>query len=688
MAEEEAKKEATGGFLGVDPTGKTPEEIELEWFENHYQGDVPQLTARAIIMGMFLGGFMSLSNLYIGLKTGWGLGVAITACILSFSLGSILSKLGILKSNLTIMENNCMQATASSSGYSTGGSIVSAISALLMLQGHHMNFSVLFFWTIFLAMLGVVMTIPMKRQMINVEQLRFPSGVAGAETLRSLYAKGEEATKKARSLLYAALFGMGTSFIRDNEFSWYPAFLRLPGYFKIPERIKLAGHTFHEWTISWEMSAIMIAAGALIGIRTGWSMLVGAIANFGILAPIMYTRGDIVTNAKGLLGYRQIVDWSLWTGAAIMVTSGLLTFAFSWRTIGRAFSGLLNIFGGKPGVGDPRLEAMEEVEIPGTWFLIGMLIAGTGCVFLEIVAFSINWWMGILSVLMTFFLAIVACRATGETDITPIGAMGKITQLMYGILAPASRIPGGAPVAAQINLMTASVTAGAASSSADLLTVLKTGYLLGANPRKQFIAQFLGIFAGALVIVPAFYLLVPTADVLGSDKFPAPAAQVWKGVAELLSQGLNVLSTSKRWGLVVGGLIGILLAIMDKILPSKYRKFNPSAMGIGLAFVIPFWNTLSMFLGAFIVWILSKATPKWSDDYVIPIASGVIAGESLMGVFLNLSMLNFTDIWGSFKTSLGLSGHAAPAISPTTVTTLPSLPMPDIVPAITPTPMP
>ncbi|NLH49308.1 MAG: OPT family oligopeptide transporter [Myxococcales bacterium] len=679
MAQEEARKEATGDFVGIDPTGKNPEEIELEWFENHYKGDVPQLTVRAVIMGMFLGGFMSLSNLYIGLKTGWGLGVAITACILSYSLGALLQKLRVLRGNLSIMENNCMQATASSAGYSTGGTMVSAIAALLMIEGHHLNFWVLFFWTIFLAMLGVVMTIPMKRQMINVEQLKFPSGVAGAETLRSLYAEGEAAKKKARSLFYAMFAGMGVAFVRDNGFSWYPEALRLPSYFQfMNDKIKILGHTLHEWTLDWENSAIMIAAGALIGIRTAWSMMLGGIVNFGLLAPWMYANGSIVTNAKGLLGYRQIVDWSLWIGASLMVTSGLLTFAFSWRTIGRAFSGLKDIFGGPKGPVNPRIEAMDKVEIPGTWFVIGMLVAGLGCVSLEIVAFSINWWMGILSVVLTFFLAIVACRATGETDITPIGAMGKITQLMYGILAPASGVPGGAAAAMKINLMTAGVTAGAAGSSADLLTVLKTGYLLGANPRKQFIAQFLGIFAGALVIVPAFYLLVPTADILGGDKFPAPAAQVWKGVAELLSQGLAVLSTTKRWGLVIGGFIGIILAILDKVVPAKYRKYYPSAMGLGLAFVIPFWNTFSMFVGAFIVWILEKKSPKWAEAYVIPIASGVIAGESLMGVGLNLATINPNEILTAIK------GGAAATPQPAAI-----LPTPDVTAILpTPTPMP
>jgi uncharacterized oligopeptide transporter (OPT) family protein len=150
---------------------------------------------------------MSLSNLYVGLKTGWGLGVAITACVLSFTMGSALRSIGLLQSNLSILENNCMQSTASSAGYSTGSTMVSAISALLLIQGHHLPFWTLMLWTISLAFLGVFLAIPMKRQMINVEQLAFPSGLAAAETLRSLYAKGETAATKAKSLGLAAVLG-------------------------------------------------------------------------------------------------------------------------------------------------------------------------------------------------------------------------------------------------------------------------------------------------------------------------------------------------------------------------------------------------------------------------------------------------------------------------------------------------
>jgi OPT family oligopeptide transporter len=612
-------------FLGIDPAGKSPDEIELEWFEHHYHGDIPQLTIRAVLTGAVLGGVMSLSNLYVGLKTGWGLGVAITACILSFSIGAALTRIGLFRTNLSILENNCMQSTASSAGYSTGSAMVGGIAALLMIRGEHLQFWTLLLWTVFLAMLGVFVAIPMKRQMINVEQLKFPSGLAAAQTLRSLYAAEGEATKQSRSLGIAGLLGAIVTFARANTFAWYPGWLRIPEMLQFPGTI--LGQKLAQWTIQWEMSLIMVGAGAIIGIRVAWSMFLGGLFNYAYLSPMIYGKGIIKH-----LGYQGIVSWSLWGGTAIMLASGLLSFGLQWRTTGRALSGMARmLIPREEKMHDGKLAAMNKIEVPGSWFLVGIAAAAVGVVCIQVISFSIHWWMGIFSVLMTFFLAIVACRATGETDITPIGAMGKITQLFYGVIAPAN---------ITTNLMTACVTAGAAASSADLLTDLKSGYLLGASPRKQFIAQFLGIFVGAIVIVPAFYLIVPTADVLGGDKFPAPAAQVWRGVAELLALGLSSLDITARWALVAGGLIGILIPLLERLLPVKARPFVPSAMGLGLAFVIPFWNTLSIFIGALIAWVMTKQARDLASTYIIPVASGLIAGESLVGVMIALlSML-------------------------------------------------
>src|SRR5438094_9639068 len=193
------------GFKG------TPEEIERQWYEQVYRGrgdSMRQLTWRAVLMGSLLGGLLSLTNLYIGLKAGWGFGVAITACILSYAIWTALYRAGVARTPMTILENNCMQSTASSAGSSPGGTLISAFAAWMLINGTAMPLGEMLAWVFLLSVLGVTMAIPMKRQMINVEQLRFPSGIAAAETLRALHSVGAQGLRSARALGGAGLLAL------------------------------------------------------------------------------------------------------------------------------------------------------------------------------------------------------------------------------------------------------------------------------------------------------------------------------------------------------------------------------------------------------------------------------------------------------------------------------------------------
>jgi uncharacterized oligopeptide transporter (OPT) family protein len=232
--------------------------------------------------------------------------------------------------------------------------------------------------------------------------------------------------------------------------------------------------------------------------------------------------------------------------------------------------------------------------------------------------------MGAIAVLLTFFLAAVAARAGAEIGINPIGALGKVTQLTYGALAP-----GNIPA----NLMTAGVTAGASASCSDTIGNLKVGHMVGAHPRKQFIAQLFGVLAGAFLAVPAYFILVPDANALGGDKFPAPSALVWMGVARVLSQGLGTLPRSAVLAMGIAFVLGVAIVVVDKIYP-KAKPYTPSPAALGIALTIPAYTSFAMFLGALVVFFLERRAPRWNDMYTIPIASGCIAGESIMGVVL------------------------------------------------------
>jgi hypothetical protein len=213
----------------------------------------------------------------------------------------------------------------------------------------------------------------------------------------------------------------------------------------------------------------------------------------------------------------------LWPGVTLVVVSGLLSFGLKWRT---ALSALRSIGGMTRGA---SRGGMAEVEVPSRWFLWGMLVCTALIVFFGWNFFGIAPWMGLLAVALSVLLSIVACRATGETSVTPTGPLGKIAQFMFGGIAQGS---------IQTNLMASSITAGAAMHSADLLTDLKGGYMLGSRPKYQFIAQFFGLVAGAIFCIPV-YKMVATPARLGTVDCPAPAAMTWKAVAELLKNGVG-----------------------------------------------------------------------------------------------------------------------------------------------------
>lgn len=886
------------GFKG------TPEEIERQWYEQCYKGrgdSMLQLTWRAVLMGSVLGSVLSLTNLYIGLKAGWAFGVAITACILSYAIWTFFLRIGIARTPMTILENNCMQSTASSAGYSTGGTLISAFAAFMMINNTTLPMPLMFAWVFFLAVLGVTMAIPMKRQMINIEQLRFPTGVAAAETLRALHSQGGQGMRSAQALGIAGLLAAISKFLTDGlvliSKSLEP--FQLSTWFA-KASTAVFGQAWVNRTVMFHWEPMFLAAGAITGVRVCASMMLGAVLCWMVFVPIglerreimlsvtetlvapvgdvdfhstprmkkqlaynpqfgsikwtgpmlpedrdalfalspepwyqntierLYVRsqyraseplaappaelpttgpaasavvynaesralempqlvspelvnqlklaihdpalhaavdslaarsilpsfellhasaeleamptdatipealadrlthdaesgrlfwrgpisdadvehlravssdasfaaavdglvasaanrtlsfpipaaaasavrfdasvgalralGPISTEAANALreaatddpaakrsidalvaaggakrareNYPDLVAYTLWGGTACMVTSGLLAFLLQWRTALRAFAGFFALFRS-----DRKTQSeLDAIEAPMAWFAWGQIVSLLAISWLAHHSFGMPYWQSVLAVFMTFALALVACRVTGETDTTPIGAMGKIMQLTFGAIHPA-RFAGDV-AAMNTNLMAANITAGAAGSSADLLTDLKSGYLLGANPRRQFLAQFAGIFAGTIVTVLAFSVLIPNASVLGTDQFPAPAAQTWKGVAEALSQGIGALEPLKAWSIVWGGVAGIVLTILPMMLPARAGAWIPSAAGVGLAWVFHWFYALLFFVGSLIGWGIEKRWPIKAKEFLFPIAAGVIAGESLMGVGL------------------------------------------------------
>jgi putative OPT family oligopeptide transporter len=626
---------------------------EAEWYATVYQGDkVPQLTWRAVLTGGLLGMAMAASNLYTTLKIGWAFGVAITACVLSFVIWNVLQRLtGGRMKPLSILENNCMQSTASAAGVSTGATIGTAFGALLLLEGVHQPWWAVAIFTLLTGAMGVFLAVPMKRQMINQERLAFPSGTAAAVTLKSLYSKGAEAVRQAHVLVWGLVVGAGIGVLNTGTGTLRildRLFEKLP-WIMLPEQVPANGF----WLVNgrplagfgFESSVLLIGAGMITGLRVSLSMLAGSLLLYVVVGPYLIgldaaqagTAGYIVSIPLGGAGY-NLARWALWGGTSLMVFSSLAAFALQWRTIARSFRS----FRKKAPTGDTSLdETMARIEVPMSWLVAGMVPISIGMLVLNVVAFHVNVWLGLVAIVMSFVLTLVACRATGETDTTPIGAMGKVMQLLFAVLSPPSA--SSMQLSLQHNLLAAGTAANSASSAADLLTDLKSGYLLGANPRRQFLAQFYGLFFGLVAIIPCWYLMVPTKEAL--ERFNPPATNMWYAVAKLLSGGgFAQLAPSARWAILIGGLVGVALPLIDRLWP-KLRPWMPSCMGLGLAWVMPFTNAQSFAIGAVLVWAWTKWNAKSAENYNVPLASGLIAGESLIKAVIAMA-----------ATALGLLG--------------------------------
>ncbi len=595
------------------------------WLDNVFRGDMPQLTVRSALTGIVLGGVLSLTNLYVGIRTGWTLGVGITSVVLAFAAFKLLSRIG-LGDDLTILENNAMQSIATSAGYMTSP-LVASLPAYMMVTGRAVPWWQVILWTVIISTMGALFAFPLKKRFVNDEQLPFPEGYAAGVVMDNLHTQsGAIGLFKAKVLAWGAALSALIQLVRSEKVMQV---LRIPAH--LPEywdelvfragtaSPRIAGIALRDLNVQVDSSIVMMGTGGLMGVRAGSSLLVGAIVNYLVLAPFLMSRGII----EGT-GFRAITRWSLWWGVAMMTTASLFSFFSKPAVLVSSFRGFL----GKA----KNRDVLGHIELPLKVSAIGIPILGAVAVLMGHIFFGITWWMGAIAIPLVFVFAIIAVNSTGLTSITPIGAMGKLTQLTYGAIAPRNMTT---------NLMTAGITAEVVSSASNLLMDIKPGYMLGAKPRQQAVGHVIGIVAGSLVVVPVFYMIF-RGDVsrFGQGDLVMPAAQIWKAVAELLAQGFGAMHASARWAMLVGAVLGVAFEWANLAMRGR---FPLSGVGIGLAAVVTFPDCLSMAVGALFFWFMGK---RLRDEKSLghrtfvenreTLCAGIIAGGAIIGIILIL----------------------------------------------------
>ncbi len=561
----------------------------------------PELTLQAMILGALLGVLMTAAFVYVGLKLGFGLGGSTVAAILGFA---VLKALG----TGTIIENNVNQTIASAINVSSSG-VVFTLPALL-LMGEDFSWGAMVLSAMAGSFLGVVFIIPLRKQMLEFDRLRFPSGMAVASILKSPGAGVE----KLKLLAFGALLSAGVKILVDKVDA-VPEALAVGDWFGIPA---------YTGTLL-SLSLMNIGAGMLSG-RGGLPFAFGGVLAWWILAPMAVASGwtDPFTGSNGDEVWGQLYGQLLRpAGIGILIGGALAGVIAAFPAIRAAIKTLGSAAKTAAGGGAQELSGRAlAIGLAGATLLLYLSSSLTvGPVMALPVA--------VVGVLWTALAGLIVAQATGMTDISPLSGMALIgVTLMLAITG------GNAVVAVTVGV---AVCVGV-GQCADMMQDLKTGHLVGGIPRRQQLAQIFTGWIGPVVAVGTVYLLwTATGD--GTPGFgPESTACLQKGSGDCLSAPQAGALQAMIDGVIggnapldkyaAGGLIGLSLGALPI-----------AGLGVlmGLAMYLPFEVTLGYGIGCLVGWRLeSSRGGAFFGGKVVPFAAGLIVGEALTSLAITI----------------------------------------------------
>lgn len=602
-----------------------------------------ELTLRALILGSLLGVVFTAANVYLGLRVGLTFASAIPAAVISMAL------LRAFKTS-TIWENMTVQTVASVGGAMS--SIIFVLPALVMV-GWWTNFP---FWQSFLictfgGVLGVTFSIPLRRALVVNTTLPYPEGIAAAEVLK-VGSRGADQTESAVRENKAGLLTVVVGSVSSALFAFLAAarvfVTEAATFFKLPAALG-GGAT----GLSGGLSLALLGAGHLVGLAVGLSMLVGVVIAWGVAVPWM-------TALQGGEGSAEEIATTLWRTQVRFIGAGAIGIAAIWTLLklaGPLIAGVTSALSAQRARAAHEVLDITEQDIPiklvsiislAVLVAIGVLLwSFTNGTPLAAQAPAIVAGGLIYVVLIGFIVAAVCGYMAGliGSSNSPVSGVGIIaiiaaSSLMLGAMQLLS-IPADPSIIAFALMITAVVFAVAVISN-DNLQDLKTGQLVGATPWRQQTALLVGVVAGSLVIPPILDLLNgaygftggPPATVPGAQPLPAPQATLISALAG------GVIDGNLRWDLIgIGAALGAVLVIVDEILvrtTGNKRKMPPLAVAMGI--YLPMATTMAVVIGAvagklYDNWVLKTSYAETAKRLGVLLASGLIVGESLFGVF-------------------------------------------------------
>jgi uncharacterized oligopeptide transporter (OPT) family protein len=558
----------------------------------------PELSARSIVIGLFVAMIIGSAYPYCVLKLGFGPNLSVVSAFLGFmTLVPLVALLRLTDTNAR--ENNIVQTMGTSAGQTAFMCVLLAAFDMLNAKGVlnppiHLGTAQIFFWLCSASLLGILLAVPMRRHYIDEENLTYADGLAAGETILVLHegrAKGASAGP-VKALALGSL-ASGALMILTSFLKLFPDTWLLPGMAPM--------------NIGFNWSLLSFGSGLLVGFRICMAMAIGTAISWFILPSFLVSHGMIAEAT-----YPLTLRWVMWPATGLMVAGGLTSLALKWNLIVKTFRGLKG-----SSVVDQHLR-----EFPMQWVVIGSLVMTVVICLVQYFSMGIPLWLSLIAILLSLPLMLVGLRVLGETNWGPISAMSNMMQAIFAFISP-----GNVPV----NMSSSGLTGTIAVTSEALMQDFKAGQLVRSNPRNLTIAQLIAAPIGSMATALVYPVLRDKFG-LGPGGLSSPISVKWAGFAELLTQGLNALPP----GCLVGLMIGIAVGIVLTLLAERYEKHTPSPAAIGIGMLIPASVLMTFILGGMAQLIWARTSSKSEEDFRIPLASGLIAGEALLAVVLAL----------------------------------------------------
>ena len=558
--------------------------------------DVRELSLRSVLCGLAVAAVMGASYPYIVLKLGFGPNVSVVAAFFGYLA------LGIVFKDYNRWENNIVQTAGTAAAQTAFMCVLlAAFDMLSASQTVSFNLSLTplesFMWLTSAGLLGVLLAVPMRQHFVVDEKLTYADGLAAGETLIVLDGRGADARLAARALAIGAIASAAVMLMTEDArvLAWFPS-------------ITLAGTAVMMATgVGLNWSLLSLGSGMLVGLRINVSMLLGMVISW-IIAPYALLHYGVI---KANFTKNDVLFWVMWPATAMLVASGLAALVLRWKILVKTFRNLSTASAGAD-------------SFPMKWVVTGVFVTAIALIVTQKLNLGLDLWMTTAAIVLSVPMMLVGLRVLGETNWGPISSLSNVMQVIFGALAPGHILA---------NMVASGTTGTIAVESEALMQDYKAGHMIGSSPKNLTIMQLLATPIGAAAVSWTYPLLRDTYGIVGEHAgLSSPISRRWAGFAEILSRGLSALPPGAVEAVVIAAVLGIMFALLE----TRNARWVPSPTGVGIGMLVPAAVIFVMFLGSLVERLWWRADRRSHQLYMVPLASGFIAGEAIVAVIVPL----------------------------------------------------